>query len=113
MYSIVVLILILGIVFAVTSVKIVPQASVKIIERLGRFRYVAKGGLNVIVPFVDSVRDTINLREQIMRTQKQPVITRDNVTMNVDCVVYWQVLDPVKATYEISNPTRGLEAGPI
>ena len=101
--------LVLAIAFAFTSIKIVPQASVKVIERLGRYHITAAAGLNVIIPFFDSVRKTIDLREQIMRTQRQSVITRDNVTMEVDCVVYWQVLDPVKMTYEIADPDRGLD----
>jgi regulator of protease activity HflC (stomatin/prohibitin superfamily) len=92
-----------------TSIKIVKQANVKVIERLGRYHKTGRAGLNIILPFFDNVRDTVDLREQIMRTQKQPVITRDNVTMQVDCVVYWQVLDPVKATYEIADRQRGLD----
>ncbi len=92
-----------------TSIKVVSQASVKVIERLGRFHGVAASGLNFILPFVDRVRATIDLREQINSVEPQPVITRDNVTMEVDCVVYWQVLDPVKATYEIADLRRALD----
>jgi regulator of protease activity HflC (stomatin/prohibitin superfamily) len=99
----------LALVFASTSIKVVSQASVKVIERLGRFHKMAEGGLNIIVPFVDRVRDTIDMREQINAIEPQPVITRDNVTMEVDCVVYWQVLDAAKATYEVSNLKRGLD----
>lgn len=101
--------LVLVVIFAFTSIKIVPQASVKVIERLGRYHMTAAAGLNIIVPFFDSVRKSIDLREQIMRTQRQPVITRDNITMEVDCVIYWQILDPVKVTYEISDVDRGLD----
>jgi len=99
----------IAVVFVFASVKVVSQASVKVIERLGKYHKTAEGGLNIIIPFVDSVRQTIDLREQIMPVQPQPVITRDNVTMEVDCVVYWQVLDPVKATYEVSALQRGLD----
>ena len=109
MLPILIAVLALVVIFTFTSVKIVPQASVKVIERLGRFHLTAEPGLNIIVPFFDRVRKTIDLREQIMRTQRQPVITRDNVTMEVDCVIYWQVLDPVKVTYEISDVERGLD----
>lgn len=70
MLVLIILLVILAIIFVATSVKIVPQSSVKIIERLGRYHYTADGGLNVIVPFVDYVRETLDLREQIMRTQK-------------------------------------------
>ena len=99
----------LAIVFVATSLKVVSQASVKVIERLGKFHKVADSGLNIIIPFVDRVRATVDLREQIAPVEPQPVITRDNVTMEVDCVVYWQVLDPVKATYEVSDLRRGLD----
>ena len=69
------------------TIKIVPQKQVKIIERLGKFHRSAEAGLNTIVPFLDSVRATIDLREQITKIEPQPVITRDNVTMEVDAVI--------------------------
>lgn len=94
---------------ALTSVKMVSQASVKVIERLGRFHTLAASGLNIIIPFIDSVRASVDLREQINAVEPQPVITRDNVTMEVDCVVYWVVLDPMKATYEIADLKRALD----
>jgi regulator of protease activity HflC (stomatin/prohibitin superfamily) len=88
------------------SIKIVPQKQVKIIERLGKYHGTAEAGLNVILPFVDSVRNTIDMREQI---KPQPVITRDNVTMEVDAVIYFLIVDPVRATYEVQNLGWGLE----
>jgi regulator of protease activity HflC (stomatin/prohibitin superfamily) len=91
------------------SIKIVPQKQVKIIERLGKYRRTAEAGLNVIVPFFDSVRDTLDLREQITKIEPQPVITRDNVTMEVDAVIYSVIVDPVRATYEVQNLRWGLE----
>ena len=91
------------------AVKIVPQKQVKIIERLGKYHRAAEAGLNVIVPFLDSVRDTIDLREQITKIEPQPVITRDNVTMEVDAVIYSVIVDPVRATYEVQNLRWGLE----
>jgi regulator of protease activity HflC (stomatin/prohibitin superfamily) len=91
------------------SIKLVPQKQVKIIERLGKFHRAAEAGLNVIVPFIDSVRDTIDLREQITKIEPQPVITRDNVTMEVDAVIYSVIVDPVRATYEVQNLRWGLE----
>jgi regulator of protease activity HflC (stomatin/prohibitin superfamily) len=91
------------------SVKIVPQKQVKIIERLGKFHRTAEAGLNTIFPFLDSVRDTIDLREQITKIEPQPVITRDNVTMEVDAVIYFLIVDPVRATYEVQNLRWGLE----
>jgi regulator of protease activity HflC (stomatin/prohibitin superfamily) len=91
------------------AVKIVPQKQVKIIERLGKFHRSAEAGLNTILPFLDSVRDTIDLREQITKIEPQPVITRDNVTMEVDAVIYYVVVDPVRATYEVQNLRWGIE----
>lgn len=91
------------------AVKIVPQKQVKIIERLGKYHRTAEAGLNTIFPFFDSVRDTIDLREQITKIEPQPVITRDNVTMEVDAVIYSVIVDPVRATYEVQNLRWGLE----
>ena len=96
------------------TIKIVPQSSVLLIERLGRFHRVAQSGLNIIVPFFESPRavywtnvrpgiTSIDLREQYIDLPPQPVITRDNVTINVDSVVYWMITDPVKSVYEIND----------
>jgi regulator of protease activity HflC (stomatin/prohibitin superfamily) len=91
------------------AVKIVPQKQVKLIERLGKYHRTADAGLNTIFPFLDSVRDTIDLREQITKIEPQPVITRDNVTMEVDAVIYYVIVDPVRATYEVQNLKWGIE----
>src|ERR1700704_98919 len=93
----------------VRTIKIVPQKQVKIIERLGKYHRTAEAGLNTIVPFLDSVRDKLDLREQITKIEPQPVITRDNVTMEVDAVIYSVIVDPVRATYEVQNLRWGLE----
>src|SRR6476661_10643173 len=101
-------------VIAWKTIKIVPQSSVLLIERLGRFHRVAASGLNIIVPFFEAPRAVfwtntrpgttfIDLREQFIDLPPQSVITRDNVMVNVDSVVYWQVTDPVKATYEVND----------
>jgi regulator of protease activity HflC (stomatin/prohibitin superfamily) len=91
------------------SIKVVPQKQVKLIERLGKYHKKAEAGLNIILPFVDSVRDTIDLREQITQIEPQPCITRDNVTMEVDAVIYYVVADPVRATYEVQNLKWGID----
>jgi len=90
-------------------IQIVPQKQVKIIERLGKYHRTAEAGLNTIIPFLDSIRETIDLREQITKIEPQPVITRDNVTMEVDAVIYFVIVDPVRATYEVQNLRWGLE----
>jgi regulator of protease activity HflC (stomatin/prohibitin superfamily) len=91
------------------TIRIVPQKQVKIIERLGKYHRTAEAGLNTIVPFLDSVRDTIDMRELITKIEPQQVITRDNVTMEVDAVIYYLIADPVRATYEVQNLRWGLE----
>jgi regulator of protease activity HflC (stomatin/prohibitin superfamily) len=91
------------------TIKIVPQKQVKIIERLGKYHRTAEAGLNTIVPFLDSVRDTIDMRELITKIEPQQVITRDNVTMEVDAVIYYLIADPVRSTYEVQNLRWGLE----
>lgn len=106
-------------VIAAKTIKIVPQATVMLIERLGRFSRVASSGLNMIFPFVDRPRavywtntrpglTSIDLREQYIDLPPQPVITRDNVTIHVDSVVYWQITDPVKAVYEMNDLVGGI-----
>ncbi|HVG34419.1 MAG TPA: SPFH domain-containing protein [Pyrinomonadaceae bacterium] len=106
-------------IIAVKTIKIVPQATVMLIERLGRFSRVATSGLNIIVPFLDKPRgvywtntrpglSSIDLRELYIDLPPQPVITRDNVTIHVDSVVYWQVTDPIKAVYEVADLVGGL-----
>src|SRR4051812_30679000 len=91
------------------TVKIVPQKQVMIVERLGRFHKAAEAGLNIILPFLDSVRATLDLREQITPIEPQSVISRDNVTMEVDAVIYFVVVDPVKAVYEVQSLKWGIE----
>src|SRR5919206_1312594 len=108
-----------ALVVAAKTIKIVPQATVMLIERLGRFSRVAGSGLNVIVPFLDKPRGvywtnvrpglaSIDLREQYIDLPPQPVITRDNVTIHVDSVVYWQITDPIKAVYEMNDLVGGI-----
>src|SRR5437867_3641845 len=106
-------------IIAAKTIKIVPQATVMLVERLGRFSRVAASGLNILVPFIDKPRavywtntrgavTSIDLREQYIDLPPQPVITRDNVTIHVDSVVYWQVTDPIKAVYEMNDLVGGI-----
>src|SRR5947207_921704 len=106
-------------IIAAKTIKIVPQATVMLIERLGRFSRVASSGLNILWPFIDKPRAvywtntrggvvSIDLREQYIDLPPQPVITRDNVTIHVDSVVYWQVTDPIKAVYEMNDLVGGI-----
>jgi regulator of protease activity HflC (stomatin/prohibitin superfamily) len=109
MVLLVLVLLVFGLIVLLSSIKIVPQKSVKIIERLGKYHRSADAGLNTIIPFMDSVRATLDLREQITKIEPQSVITRDNVTMEVDAVIYYLVADAVRATYEVQNLKWGIE----
>lgn len=96
-------------IIALSSIRIVHQAKVGIVERLGRFHGKMETGINFLFPFIDRVRALIDLREQVADFPPQPVITRDNVTMQIDTIVYYQVTDPVKYTYEIATPRAAIE----
>jgi len=97
------------VVLLVMAIKIVPQKQVLIVERLGKFYKSADAGLNIIIPFLDTVRAVLDLREQIMPIEPQSVISRDNVTMQVDAVIYFIIIDPVKAAYEVQNLRWGID----
>ena len=102
-------IVVLVIIILGKSVTIVPQAQAKVVERLGRFSRTLSPGLSVLVPFVDRVRATIDLREQVISFPPQPVITADNLQVGIDTVVYFQVTDPRLAVYGIANYITGME----
>jgi regulator of protease activity HflC (stomatin/prohibitin superfamily) len=109
----VLLVLLLLVVFAVIvvvrTVKIVPQQVSLIIERLGKFSRTLEGGLHFLVPFVDRVRASVDLREQVVSFTPQPVITSDNLVVNIDTVIYYSVIDSKSAVYEIANFIQGIE----
>jgi regulator of protease activity HflC (stomatin/prohibitin superfamily) len=91
------------------AVRIVPQARAAIVERLGRYHRTLEPGLHVVIPVIDRVRPKMDLREQVVSFPPQPVITQDNLTVNIDTVLYFQVTDPRRATYEIADYIRGVE----
>ena len=101
--------LLIVLVIAFKSIKIVRQAEVYIIERLGKFHKVADAGLTIIIPFVDRVRSVVSLKQQTMDVPPQGVITKDNVTITIDTVVFYKVTDPAKAVYEIQSLKKGIE----
>lgn len=100
---------ILVLVIALFTIRIVRQSYVGIIERLGKFQGAAERGVNILIPFIDSMRAMIDLREQVVDFPPQAVITRDNVAIQIDTVVYFQVTDPIRFTYEISDPYWAIE----
>jgi band 7 protein len=91
------------------AVRIVPQSYAIIVERLGKFQAEYWAGLHFVVPFFDRVRNTVDLREQVVSFPPQPVITSDNLVVSIDSVIYYQVTDPKRATYEISNYLQAIE----
>src|SRR5215212_7044507 len=111
-FTLVILVVLLFI--AAKTIRIVPQATVLIIERLGKFAHRVDSGPKLLIPFLDRPRAVnwsglragttqIDLREQFTDLAPQPVITRDNVTILVDSIIYWQITDPIKAVYEIND----------
>lgn len=104
------ILLVLAIVVLVClNIRIVPQAHCFVIERLGEYRVTWKAGLHVKTPFIDRIAKRVSLKEQVLDFPPQPVITKDNVTMNIDSVVYAHVFDPVKYSYGVENALMGLQ----
>ncbi len=94
---------------AARTIRIIPQARAGVVERLGRYSRTLSPGLAIVLPFIDRVRPLIDLREQVVTFPPQPVITSDNVSVNVDTVLYFTITDPKSATYEIANPLQAIE----
>nr|MCU0625147.1 paraslipin [Gemmatimonadaceae bacterium] len=125
------IVVVLVLLVATSSFKVIGQAEVMVIERLGRFNRVARSGFNILIPFIERPRSIdvrlftqdvdgvpkvtagatsrIDLREQVLNFPSQPVITKDNVTIDIDAVLYYRVADPQKATYAVQNLPFALE----
>ena len=101
--------LVIILIIAFKSIKIVKQAEVYIIERLGKYHKIADAGLTIIIPFFDHVRSVVSLKQQTMDIPPQGVITKDNVTITIDTVVFYKITDPAKAVYEIQSLRKGIE----
>jgi len=91
------------------TIRIVPQANAGLVERLGRYQRTLSPGVAIVVPFIDRLRPLIDLREQVVSFQPQPVITEDNLVVNIDTVLYFQITDPKAATYEVQNYIQAIE----
>jgi len=91
------------------AIRIVPQANAGVVERLGRYSRTLEAGLNLIIPFIDKLRPLIDLRERVVSFPPQPVITSDNLVVQIDTVVYYQVTNPKSALYEIEDFVMGIE----
>ena len=92
-----------------STIKVVPQAQARIVERLGRYHRTLNAGLSFVIPIIDKTRARVDLREQVVSFPPQPVITEDNLVVSIDSVIYFQVTDPRSATYEIASYLMGIE----
>lgn len=108
-YIVLAVVLIIVIVIVLRSVLIIPQQSVGIVQRFGRFHRILSPGLNIIMPFADRLRARLDLRTQQVRLPKQEVITRDNVKIHIETVSFYTVIDPKQATYNIQNFVEGIQ----
>ena len=104
-----IILLLIILIIAFKSIKVVKQSEVYIIERLGKYHKIADAGLTIIIPFIDNVRSVVSLKQQTMDIPPQGVITKDNVTITIDTVVFYKITDPAKAVYEIQSLKKGIE----
>ena len=105
----VIVVAIIVVVTLARTIRIIPQAQAGVVERLGRYSRTLTPGLTLVVPFVDRIRSVIDLREQVVSFPPQPVLTEDNLVVNIDSVIYFQVTDAKAATYEIANYIQAIE----
>ena len=105
----VVVIVVLLFIIAVVNIRIVAQSTAYVIERLGAYKCTWQTGLHVKIPFIEKVSKVISLKEQVVDFPPQPVITKDNVTMHIDTVVFFQITDPKLYTYGVENPISAIE----
>ena len=121
-YVFLIALIVLAVVFVKKSVIIIPQSETKIVERLGKYFATLTPGINIIIPFIDRAKEivtvnrgrymyttTIDLREQVYDFDKQNVITKDNIQMQINALLYFQIVDPFKAVYEINNLPNAIE----
>lgn len=104
-----IILIIIVLILLITSIRIVPQAHAFVIERLGAYITTWSTGLHVKIPMIDRVAKNVNLKEQVVDFPPQPVITKDNVTMQIDTVIYFQITDPRLYCYGVENPIMAIE----
>ena len=104
-----IVIIVIALILVISCIKVVPQAHAMVIERLGAYLTTWSVGLHFKVPFVDRVARNVNLKEQVVDFPPQPVITKDNITMQIDTVVYYQITDPKLYCYGVENPIMAIE----
>ena len=106
---VIIILIIIVVIMSIKCVKVIQQSTVGIIMRLGKFHKKADTGVHFLVPFIDTLSYRIDLKERVEDFPPQPVITKDNVTMQIDTVVYYQVTDPIRFVFEIANPNAAIE----
>jgi regulator of protease activity HflC (stomatin/prohibitin superfamily) len=104
-----IVILVFALIVASQTIRIIPQARAGVVERLGRYSRTLDPGLTIVLPFIDRVKPLIDLREQVVSFPPNGVITEDNVTVNIDTVLYFTITDPKAASYEVANPLQAIE----
>ena len=107
--EILIAVLVLVVLFVIPNIKVVPQARSYVIERLGSYLTTWTNGLHFKIPFIDHIANKVSLKDIVLDFEPQPVITEDNVTMQIDTVVYFQITDPKLYTYGVENPIGALE----
>ena len=103
------LIIVIALLIVAYSVRVIPQSNSYVVERLGAYNHTLEKGMHIVLPFVDRVAGRVSLKERVIDFEPQPVITKDNVTMQIDTVVYFQITDPVLYVYGIHNPVSAIE----
>ena len=103
------IVIIIVIVIFVSGIKIIPQSKAFVVERLGAYHRTMRTGLNYVIPFIERISNKVNLKEIVRDFAPQPVITKDNVTMQIDTVVYFQITDPKLYSYGVENPVNAIE----
>ena len=106
---VVIVVVVFVLILLARTIRIIPQARAGVVERLGRYSRTLVPGLHIVIPFVDNLRPLLDLREQVVSFQPQPVITEDNLVVSIDSVIYFQITDPKAATYEIANPVDAID----
>ncbi|MDR3259627.1 MAG: SPFH/Band 7/PHB domain protein [Fusobacteriaceae bacterium] len=109
MTIVVLIVIIVMVILFFINVKVVPQSRAYVIERIGKYNRTWTSGFYLLLPFMDKIRKDVSLKEQVLDFRPQPVITRDNVTIQIDSVIYLQITDPKLYTYGIENPTNAIE----
>ena len=103
------IVIIILVVIFVSGIKIIPQSKAFVVERLGAYHRTMQTGLNYVIPFIERISNKVNLKEIVRDFAPQPVITKDNVTMQIDTVVYFQITDPKLYSYGVENPVNAIE----